>query len=105
MATETAYIGEELKYKVVITSQGFSMADDDFSAVAVCGSRKVTYRKQDFLLDQEGNYYLAIDTTQFRKGELCLVTYAYVPDSDFPDGLRTEVDKQRLVTLLDPLKK
>ena len=99
MAQGKDYIGEELKYAVRITASGFSMDGDDFEIVVSCGSRKRTYAKEDLLLDLQGNYYLAIDTSEFKKGDLYATVYAYVPDDDFPDGKRTEIYKTKLTTL------
>lgn len=99
MAIEQVFIGTELKYLVEITATGFSMEDDDFHIVVSVGNKKATYNKTDLLVDEEDNYYLAIDTSLFKKGDLYATLYAYVPDDDFPDGLRTEVNVQKLTTL------
>ena len=98
------YIGSELKYKVVIAAAGFDIDRDDFQIECICGSKKKLYQKKDILLDGQGNYYLAVDTTGFKKGTLYAVTTMYIPDEDFPDGLRTEVDKQKLDDLWDVRK-
>ena len=98
MATNYAYIGEELKYAVVLTAQGFSMLTDDFEIVASVGSRKVTYKKSD-LIQSDGNFFIVVDTSRFKKGDLYFTTYAYVPDPDMEDGFRTEVDHQKIITL------
>lgn len=90
--------GTELKYLVEITAAGFSMATDDFNIVLSRGSHSVTFEKSDLVTDGE-NYYLVFDTAQFRTGDLYYTITAYVPDNDFPDGLRTEVFKKRLTTI------
>ena len=99
MAANTAFIGEELKYLVQLTASGFSMADDDFKIEVSCGSQKKTYEKSDLIVDGQGKYYLAIDTSDFRKGDLYATVTAYVPDEDFDDGVRTEMFQQKLLTL------
>lgn len=98
MANNYTYIGEELKYAVQLTAQGFSMETDDFEIVASVGTRKVTYKKAD-LIRSEGTFYVVIDTSKFRKGDLYLTAYAYVPDADMPDGTRVEIDRQKVTTL------
>ena len=100
MTSDFAYIGEELKFAVKLTAQGFSMDDNNFEFVLSCGKTEITVPKGDVLRDIQGNYYLAIDTSVFKKpGDLYATAYAYVPDEDFPDGYRTEIDRQKLILL------
>ena len=100
MANGTTYFGEELKYRIDIQADGFSMDTDDFEIELSCGSKRKTLKNADVLMDLEGNRYITIDTSEFKRGDLYATTYAYVPDSDFPDGKRTEIDKQRLTTII-----
>lgn len=102
MANAPDYLGEELKFAVNITAQGFSMADDDFDIIVSVGKIKQTYNKLDLVVDDQGNYYLLVDTTAFKKGDMYATIYAYVPDPDFDDGFRTEIDKVKLTTLIAP---
>lgn len=99
MANDSVYIGTELKFQVTLQSGGFNMMDDDFEIVVSCGKREVEYKKTDLIIDENDKWYIAIDTSPFKKGDLYATAYAYVPDEDFPDGLRTEVDRQKLATL------
>lgn len=48
----------------------------------------------------ENNYIAIIDTSLLGKGEIKSVLTAYVPDSDMPDGKRTEVISQQTGILL-----
>lgn len=102
MANGTDYLGEELKYAVDITATGFSMADDDFDIVITVGNKSETYNKLDLVVDDQGTYYIMIDTTVFKKGDMYATVYAYVPDPDFDDGIRTEIDKVKLTKLINP---
>lgn len=101
MANENVYIGEELKFLVTMTADGFNMEDDDYEIVISCGNKKKTLYKSDVLVDGDGNHYITINTAEFKKGDLMATVYAYVPDPDFPDGFRTEVDRSRLATILN----
>ena len=100
MANETTYFGEELKYRVDIQADGFDMDENDYEIELSCGSKRKTITKSDILRDIDGNHYIAIDTADFKRGDLYATVYAYVPDDDFPDGLRTEMDKKRLTTII-----
>ena len=104
MARTYDYIGSELKYAVDITADGFSMEENDFKIVLQCGKVQIELTRTDILIGEDGTRYIAIDTNLFPKGgALYATTYAYVPDNDFPDGIRTEVDLQKL-TILKKLK-
>lgn len=92
-------IGQVLKYKIQLTASGFDMASDPFDLIFSCGGISVKQTQDDVFADLEGNYYIAIDTTPFRSGALYMVTKAYVPDPDCPDGTRTEMDKQYIKEL------
>ena len=93
------YIGTELKYMVAITAPGFDMERDDFTITAKCGNKKAVYKKSDMIIDEDRNYYVLIDTSIFKPGDLYAITEVEVPDSDFEDGKRTEVDRIKLTTL------
>lgn len=99
MAQTYDYIGTELKFAVDITADGFSMEDDDYEIVVSSGNRQQVITKGEVLIDEHGQRYISIDTTNFKKGGLYATTYAFIPDDDFPDGKRTEVDVQLLTTL------
>ena len=47
--------------------------------------------------DEEG-YYLCFDTADFGTGQIFAIITAYVPDTDFADGFRTEKLKVELTT-------
>lgn len=99
MANESAFIGTELKFQVLIEAGGFSMEDDDYEIVISCGNKSIPLTQDDVRIDDQGNYFIVIDTTEFKKGDVYATTYAHVPDSDFPDGKRTEIDRKKLITL------
>ena len=92
----TIYQGTELKFILDIQSEGFSMADDDFKVVIKNTKKSVTIPKADMILDENENYLFTVDTGFMGTGEYWITTIAYVPDDDFDDGLRTEVQKQLL---------
>ena len=73
-----------------------SMADDDFKVVIKNTKKSVTIPKAEMILDENENYLFTVDTGFMGTGEYWITTIAYVPDDDFDDGLRTEVQKQLL---------
>lgn len=99
MVNESAFIGTELKFNVNIQSSGFSMLDDDFRIILQCGSKEIVFEKADCIIDEDQNFFIVIDTSLLKRGDVYAITYAYVPDEDCPDGIRTEVDKQLLFTI------
>lgn len=84
--------GTELKYQVVIAAEGFSMDNDDWSVTITRGRISQTFDKAD-CIHGEGGWYVCFDTAVFGPGDYYATLTAYVPDSDFPDGLRTERKK------------
>lgn len=87
---ETAYFGTELKYLIEIEAGGFSMVDDDFTVTLTRGFKQRVYEKTDLIRDEEDNFYVVFDSAEFGRGAVQATVTAYVPDTDFPDGLRTE---------------
>lgn len=90
-----AALGTELKINVHIEPiDGLHMENYDF----VCQffaypNRKVEIHKEDMKKIDSDNYLAMITEEQCKRigrGELHLEVTAYVPDSDFFDGLRTE---------------
>lgn len=94
------WVGTELKFAIDIQAGGFSMENDDFKVVLRRGQTEVTFEKGDLVKDEsDGKYYLCFDTSTFGTGDIYIIIYAYVPDTDFADGIRTEIYKQLLCTV------
>lgn len=100
-----------LKYLLEITASGFDMDRDDFEVTLKRGSKSLTIRKEDFVVEEysviENNisivkhhYYLCFDSTYFGVGVLEAVVTAWIPDSDFEGGYMRIVDKFNLVNVL-----
>lgn len=104
MAKREEFIGEPLKYIVTLQAEGFDMERDDFH-LAVTGCKiDHDYAKEELYHDLEGHFVLIIETANAKKGDLYIASHAMVPDTDFPGGIREEIDQQYLATLI-PLKK
>ena len=100
MAQEKAPIGSDVKFIVDISSPGFSMSDDNFTVTLTRGSTSITYTKNDMVVDGVGNYYLCFSTATFGKGLITATVTAIVPDDDFDDGTRTEIEKFDLLNVV-----
>lgn len=99
MNVEKVYVGSELKFKITITASGFDMATDKFEVDLVCGKVTTHLDKTDLILS-EGSYYIPIDTSLYpRGGDLFVITTAHVPDPDFDDNVRKEIDKQQILKI------
>ena len=93
MKTEV-FLGTELKLNVNIEPLGkVTMDDFDFEVEAYCNpSKSLVILKKDSIRVDENNYIVRVDTNKVGLGYLkCKVT-ANIPDTDFSDGRRTEVD-------------
>lgn len=87
------YLGTELKFVVTITAGGFDMDQDDFNVVFknTTNGNTIELAKSDLVNDGEF-YYALVNTEDLGTGYVNVVTTAYVPDADFDDGKRTEVN-------------
>lgn len=86
-------LGTELKLNIHIEPIGQTTMDDyDFQVEVYCQSKQiVTLKKEDTIRIDENNYVCPIDTSELGTGTIkCRIT-AYIPDSDFEDGVRTEI--------------
>lgn len=85
--------GTELKMNVHIDPMdGVSMEMYDFECMFyIYPNRACKVSKADMIRLDADNYVAMVDTTRMGSGKIMLRITAYVPDADFPDGLRTEV--------------
>lgn len=104
MIYDSAFYGTEAKFLLEITSPGFDMDRDEFEVELKRGSVTKTFAKSDLVVEtytdtvdgnpvEKNNYYVCFDTREFGKGIMTAIVTAHVPDNDFPDGIRDEVDK------------
>lgn len=87
------YLGTELKLNVNIEPiGGITMDGYNWVAEVYCSPNRPTIiKKENAIRVDENNYILLVDTSICGSGALkCKIT-AEIPDSDFPDNLRTEV--------------
>jgi hypothetical protein len=89
---ENYYVGSDLKFKIDISGAGFDMHDDDFYIELQQGTQRVKIAKDELVEDENSNYYLLLDTTSLGFGLVKMAVTAFVPDADFPDGMRREVN-------------
>lgn len=75
------------------------MVDDNFTVTIKRGSKQRVFKKSDLARDAENNFYVCFDSAEFGGGMIQAVITAYVPDTAFPDGFRTEVYAMDLVNV------
>lgn len=88
-------LGTELKLNVHIEPvDGLRMSQYNFDcAFYVFPNKKVIINKVDMVRVDDDNYLAMItaeSAMKIGKGKIQLEITAYIPDDDFPDGLRTE---------------
>lgn len=73
---------------------GLHMSDYDFEcAIYVYTNKRVVKKKSEMIKDDDDNYIVIIEmeeATRIGAGPLKFEVTAYIPDSDFSDGFRTE---------------
>lgn len=96
---ESVIIGTEVKFAVSIKAQGFDMAENNFTLSIMKGRNVVKgYSKSDLVVE-DGTYLLCIDTEEIGVGTFDLAVNAKIPDDDFDDVYRTEIDRVPLMTV------
>lgn len=88
-------LGTEFKLNVHLEPiDGFHMSDYDFDcAFFVFANRKVIIPKSKMRRVDDDNYLVMIETSdamRIGRGKIRVEITAYIPDSDFSDGIRTE---------------
>lgn len=96
---ERIWVGTELKFRLDIKAEGFSMVDDNFAVAIVRGDKKKILRKEDLVCDENDDYYVCFDTEEFGPGLVQAVIVAYIPDDDYDDGFREEVYQIDLIQI------
>ena len=100
LINEPFYVGADLKFLVELTAPGFDMDDDDFTVTLTGRKVEKVFHKQDLVTDGEGHWYCCFNSTEFGPGVIQVILTAYVPDDDFEDGYRTEINKYNLINVL-----
>lgn len=96
---DEAFLGTEKKYLIDIKSSGFNMETDDFDIEIKRGSKIINFKKEDLVKDLDGNFYIVFDTNDLGPGGVTITVVAHVPDEDFQDGFRDEVDKFKFLKI------
>lgn len=110
MINDNAFFGTECKFLVEIQSPGFDMTRDEFEVVLTRGSIKQVFSKNDMVEEpytvvedgqevEKMNYYVCFDTYDFGSGIIYATVMAHVPDHDFKDGIRDEVEEFPLLNV------
>ena len=89
------YIGSDLKFQIDLTANGFDQNKDNYTIDFYCGD-KIMHFTQDHVISHDGHFYLPVPTDSLDPGLLRIVVTAYVPDSDFSEGIRKEIAVRNL---------
>ena len=89
------YVGTELKFALTITSSGFNMNTDPWTAIITNGKNSTSCsRGNNAIIDDNGQWCILVDTAILGPGQYYLIVELDIPDDDFSDGYRHEVFKQ-----------
>ena len=86
-------LGSDLKINIHVEPiNGLSMQDYDFSVdVYTRGGKVLKFDKWQCIKADADNYRITFNTQDLGIGTLKYKFAAYIPDSDFDDGVRTEI--------------
>lgn len=93
-----AWLGGALKYAVNMSCPGFDMDDDDWRITVVRRDKSVVFTKENSITDGE-QWFICFDSSKIGPGTVYIIFEAFVPDDDFPDGIRKEVVRHELITI------
>lgn len=87
-------IGSELKINVNVKPIGnIHLSQCDFDCMFfITPSKAVTLNKSELLRVDDDNYIARIDSNELGIGTIKMNINIRIPDSDFPDGYRTEIE-------------
>lgn len=125
MAT-TIYRGDECKFAINLTAEGFSMDTDDFDIEVVSPGKKLKGYKNvpagetstDVIIysetttippEEEGGeettgktWFCIVDTSTLTIGAIRAIATAHVPDAHANDGVRNVIAVEKLGNLVEP---
>lgn len=97
---EYTWSGGGLKYAVAMTCEGFDMNTDDWEIIVKRGMKQIVFDPTTAIYDPEGDqWYICVDTALLGPGSLDIIFHALVPDDDFPEGIRHEYVKRKLINI------
>lgn len=87
-------LGTEFKINVHVEPiDGLHMSDYDFTCrFHIYTNRNVEISKSEMIRVDDDNYIACIDSSKLGVGTIMMRIIAQIPDADFPDGLRTEIE-------------
>lgn len=88
---EPLYFGQTPKYLLEITAGDLDMQDYDFTVRLQRGTNAIVIPKSQMIVDN-GAFYIAFDTKELGVGTVRAIVIAEIPDTDYPSGVRTEID-------------
>lgn len=97
------YVGGDLKIAVSYEAQGFDMERDNFEVSLKVGNTILkTYSKAEVSLDESGTWFIPVVAEDLKPGNIEVIFRAFVPDTDFPNGYRRDIDKKKLTEYKRP---
>lgn len=89
--------GQEAKYRIMIDREGFSQHENDFEVCLQWGMKgqELTIPKSEMMENERNEFFFVFPTKDMVGVVTARCTY-YVPDMDYADGLREEVEQQPL---------
>lgn len=95
--------GAEVKFKITIEREGFIMSRDNFELKLSWGmmNENLTIKKNQMLTNESGEWFFVFTVADDMVGRLMVECICEVPDNDYPDHKRTEVNRQCLALVVD----
>ena len=88
--------GTDFKLQVIINDlpDEVTMQSLDFQCEFHVGASSIKFNKEDLKNPDDDVFIAPIQTQQLERGDLWFSITAAIPDSDFPDGFRNEIQRK-----------
>lgn len=97
--------GTKLKLNISMPPiDGYHLADVDWSVLVFTeqGLKTLTVDKKNAIYIDKDNYVIRVDTSLVGAGIYYTTLTAYIPDTDFEDGIRPEKRTRYTGVIIDP---
>lgn len=86
------------KFAVSMSCPGFDMDEDDWRITVINRDKTVIFTKDNSVRD-DGQWFICLDSAEIGPGTAYIVFEAFVPDDDFPGGIRQETEMFELIKI------
>lgn len=93
----TVLFGTDVKFKLTVDAEDFNIETDNIGIDLYINGVLTESFTKEHLVKEGDDYYFCIETKDYSVGQYDVVTTIDIPDTAFPDNIRTEIYRNNLV--------